>query len=524
MSHIYPFCLCVLLIGFLSSASDLPQNEFDTLIKRARIIDGTGNPWFYGDVGIKEDRITAIGHLQGATATTLIDAEGRYLAPGFIDSHSHTAGGLAGEDPAYADPLLAQGLTSVIINPDGSGPTNMIAQQELLRLHGLKINVLQLVPHGTVRRQVMGMQNRQPNATELDSMRAIVQAGMKAGAWGLSSGPFYTPGSYSDTQELIELASVAGNHNGVYTSHIRDESNYTIGVVQAVEEVIHISREANLPGIITHIKVLGPPVWGYSNVLVERINRARDAGLEIYADQYPYTASATGLAAALVPRWAFTGDSLRIRLENNESRQRIESEMVDNLKRRGGADRIQFRYYTPDSTVEGRTLQDVSDDWAVSPIDAAIQMILKADVGIVSFNMTESDVETLMAQPWTMTSSDGSYVRWGHGVPHPRIFGAFPRKIRKYVIEERVMDLPAAIRSMTSLPAQVFEIPDRGIIKENAFADLVLFDLDTYTDKATFTEPYQVAEGVSHVWVNGLLSWQSDTTLETTSGRVLLKN
>ena len=516
--------LILVLIGIALSPAEL-QAQYQTIIRHARVLDGSGNPWFYADVATDGDRIVAIGDLEGAMASREVDATGLYLAPGFIDSHSHAAEGLVAADRSSAKPLLAEGITTVIINPDGGGAVDLVKQQEALLRDGLGINVMQLVPHGTVRRQVMGMQNRRPSSDELGAMKTLVRKGMAAGAWGLSSGPFYAPGSFSDTKELIELAKVAAAYGGVYTSHIRDESNYTIGVVAAVDEVIEIARNAKLPGIVTHIKVLGPPVWGFSGAIVTRIDRARAEGVEVYADQYPYIASATGLGAALVPRWAVAGgrDSLEMRMSDVNTMARIRQGMVENLARRGGADRIQFRSFSPDPLVEGRLLSEVARSWELDPIDAAIRMIQQGDAGIVSFNMNERDVATFMQQPWTMTSSDGAFPEWGSGVPHPRAFGAFPRKIRKYVIEDDIVDLPTAIRSMTSLPAQVFGLQDRGIIRVGAVADLVVFDLDRVRDKSIFTKPYQMAEGVVHVFVNGQPAWTGGTATDFMSGRVLRK-
>lgn len=499
--------------------------QYHTLIRGARVLDGSGNPWIYADVAINGDRIVAVGDLDGAMASFEVDATELYLAPGFIDSHSHAAEGLVAADRSSAKPLLAEGITTVVINPDGGGAVDLVKQQEALLRDGLGINVMQLVPHGTVRRQVMGLANRRPNSDELATMKTLVRQGMEAGAWGLSNGAFYAPGSFADTNELIELAKVAAAYGGVYTSHIRDESNYTIGVVAAVDEVIEVARNAKLPGIVTHIKVLGPPVWGFSGAIVTRIDRARAEGVEVYADQYPYIASATGLGAALVPRWAVAGgsDSLEIRMGDVKTMALIRQGMVENLARRGGADRIQFRSFSPDPSVEGRLLSEVARNWELDPIDAAIRMVQQGDAGIVSFNMNERDVATFMQQTWTMTSSDGAFPEWGNGVPHPRAFGAFPRKIRKYVIEVEIIDLPAAIRSMTSLPAQVFGLQDRGVIRIGAVADLVVFDLNRIRDKSTFTEPFQMAEGMVHVFVNGQPSWTAGNATDVQAGRVLYK-
>jgi N-acyl-D-aspartate/D-glutamate deacylase len=512
-----------LLLAFcIVPAVPAAAQQYDVLIRGGRVLDGTGNPWYYADVAISGDRIAAIGNLSGASATRVIDANGMYVAPGFIDSHSHAGGGLAQETLSAARPLLAQGITTVFVNPDGGGPIDMVRQRADLLAHGLGVNVAQMVPHGSVRGEVLGSADRAPTDAELARMKMIVRDGMVAGAFGLSSGPYYAPGSFAKTDELVELARIAAEYDGVYTSHIRDEADYTIGVVAAVDEVIQIAREAELPGIVTHIKALGPRVWGFAGALVRRIERARERGIEVYADQYPYEASSTSLAAALLPRWsqAGGGDSLRARLADGPTRARIRAEMVDNLDRRGGADRIQFASWV-DNSVEGSTLAAYAAQLGVEPIDAAISMIERSSPGIVSFNMDDDDIELLMRQPWTMTSSDGTLVDMGSGVPHPRAYGTFPRKLRVYVVERNVVGLEQAIRSMTSLPATVMNVRDRGVLRAGSFADIVVFDLARVRDTATYQEPHQLAEGMTHVIVNGRLAVDGGTFGQVLHGRVL---
>ena len=519
MRRSYP---SLLLLAMLLAVAAPLSAQYDVLIRGGRVIDGTGNPWYYADIGVTGDRIVAFGELTGATATRVIDAAGLYVTPGFIDAHSHAGGGLARETLSAARPLLAQGITTVFVNPDGGGPVDMVEQRAALLRHGLGVNVAQMVPHGSVRGAVLGSADRAPTAAEMARMQKLVRDGMAAGAFGLSSGPYYAPGSFAETDELIELARIAAEFGGVYSSHIRDEADYSIGVVAAVDEVITVAREAGLPGIVTHIKALGPRVWGYAGALVRRIERARDAGVEVYADQYPYEASSTSLAAALLPRWAQAGggDSLRARLANAETRARIRAEMLDNLDRRGGADRIQFASWT-DHSVEGSTLAAYAAQQGLDPVDAAISMIERSSPSIVSFNMDEDDIELLMRQPWTMTASDGTLVEMGSGVPHPRAYGTFPRKLRTYALERNVVGLEQAVRSMTSLPATVMKVRERGMLREGAYADIVVLDLARVRDAATYQDPHQLAEGMVHVLVNGRLAIDDGAFSETLYGRVL---
>ncbi len=485
--------------------SGLGAQDYDLVIRNARVLDGSGNPWFRADVAVDGDRVAAVGDLSAAAGVREIDATGLYLAPGFIDTHTHAGDGLDEPELSAAEPLIAQGITTVLVNPDGGGPTDLAAQRAALLADGLGVNVGQLIGHGSVRRAVLGNEDRAPSPAELDEMRGIVRTGMEEGAFGLSSGLFYSPGIFAEIGEVVELAKVAAEYGGVYQSHPRDEADYNIGVVAATEEVITVAREAGLPGIVTHIKVLGPRVWGFSAALVHRIERAREQGLEVWADQYPYLASATGLGAALVPRWATEGDrdAFLRRIRDPETRARILDEMAENLERRGGAGRIQFRRVEQDPSLEGRTLADVAAERGQDPRELTLELLEPGHVGIVSFNMAEEDVLRFMTRSWVMTASDGGLVPMGQGVPHPRGYGTFPRKIREFVVERRAIELSQAIRSMTSLPASVWHLDDRGVIREGAVADLAVFDLDAIDDPATFTEPHQLARGMVHVFVNG---------------------
>jgi N-acyl-D-aspartate/D-glutamate deacylase len=396
------------------------------------------------------------------------------------------------------------------------------AQRAAFEAKGVGVNVAQFVPHGSIRTAVLGMADRQATDDELSRMAALTRAGMEAGGIGLSSGLYYAPGSYAKLEEVIALAKVATEFGGVYSSHIRDEADYSIGVVAAVQEVIRVAEEAQIPGIVSHMKALGPAQWGLSTALTTRIDQARARGVRVYADQYPYEASGTGLSAALVPRWAQAGGREEfLKRLTGVDRDRIRAAIAENLVRRGGPATLVVSGYDADRSLEGQSLAVIAAAGGVSAVDLVVALLEKADGGLVSFNMSESDIAHIMRQPWTMTCSDGDLTEPGDGKPHPRGYGAFARKLGVYVRERGVMTLPDAVRSMTSLPAQVFGLKDRGVIRRGARADLVIFDPAAVRDTATFASPQQLAQGVRHVLVNGVVAVDDGKAAGVTPGRMI---
>jgi N-acyl-D-amino-acid deacylase len=501
--------------------------QYDVIIRHGRLLDGSGSPWRYADVAFKGDRIAAVGQIPaGATAGRVLDASGEYVAPGFIDTHSHAAPGIETEALAAAVPILLQGITTVLINPDGGGPSDLKPQISALESHGPGVNVVLQIGHNAVREAVMGLASRKPTAAEQQRMEKLVREAMQEGAAGLSSGPFYVPGKYSDTAELIGLAKVAAGFPGAwYASHIRDESNYSVGLLAAVDEVIEIARQAHLPGIVDHVKALGPAVWGQSRDVIAHIEAARSAGVEVWANQYPYTASGSSLTAALVPGWAQEGGEAALvkRLEDERLRAQIRDEMAQNLARRAGAGAIMIGRYAPQPELEGRRLDAIARQRSEDALDTAIDLLRHGGASIVSFNMDDQDVDAFMRQPWTMTCTDGALVAFGEGAEHPRAYGGFPRKIRLYVVERHVITLEAAIHSMTALPAAVYRLPDRGEIRQGAFADVVVFDPKNVLDAATYEKPHAYSKGMDHVFVNGREAATSGQVASHRYGRVLLR-
>jgi N-acyl-D-aspartate/D-glutamate deacylase len=505
------------------AAQQAPQNDrFDILIRNGHVYDGTGNPWILADIGIVGDRIRAVGRLAGASAARVIDAAGLAVTPGFIDVHSHAGPGLATDALKQGQPLLAQGITTVLVNPDGGGPTDLEQQRNRYRRQGIGPNVGLFVPHGSVRQEVMGMSDHDPDSEQIAKMVDMVRQGMRDGAIGLSSGLYYAPGSYSKTDEVIALARMAAQFGGVYASHIRDEGDYSVGVVNAVQEVITVAEQAGLIGVVTHMKALGPANHGLSMALIERIEAARARGVQVYADQYPYSASGTGITGALIPRWAQVGgrDAMMRRIRGQE-RPKVVADVKANLERRGGADTLVISRYTANPSFEGKSIGELARAAGRPPEEYSLDLLEKNDASLVSFNMSERDIDLIMRQPWTMTSTDGGLVPMGQGKPHPRSYGAFPRKLRQYVKERNIVDLSFALRSMTSLSAQVFALKDRGQLRPGAFGDVLIFDPARVNDPATYQDPHQLAEGMIYVFVNGELVRDNSKFTAALPGRVL---
>ena len=507
----------MLALVLLTWSCQPESQSFDLLIINAQVLDGSGAKEQALDVGILGDTIAWIGKRhKGIEALKTLDAKGMYLTPGFIDPHTHALRDLRHPERKSNVNYLTQGVTTVVVGNDGGGPVKTAAAMAELDSAGIGTNAAFMVGHNSIRRQVMRNDKRAPNAEEMEEMKKMVRSGMEAGALGLSSGLFYAPASFSETEEVIELAKVAGEYGGYYDVHMRDESSYNIGLLGAVKETIEIARKANVPGNIAHVKALGVDVWGQSKEIIELIESARAEGLVITADQYPFEASSTSLAAALIPRWVMADAiNYRSRLDDPLLLDSIKSGMEENLRRRGGPEAVLF-IAAADTTVNGRTLAEVADLRQLSPVEAAIMVEKSGGSAIASFNMQDSDIKALMAQPWVMTSSDG-------GSPHPRKYASFPRKIQKYVLQEGVLSLAEMVHRSTAFTAQSIGITKRGSIQEGYFADLIVFDPAEVNAKSTYAEPVQLSEGISYVVLNGKVVMENGAYNETLAGRCLRK-
>lgn len=450
----------------------------------------------------------------------VINANDRVVAPGFIDVHSHALSNITTASLRDARALLAQGVTTVVGNPDGGGPLDLKQQAAALEADGgIGVNAALLIGHGSIRGAAMRQSSAVvPTTAELDQMRALVRQAMADGAFGLSSGLFYSPGRYANSEEVIALAKEAG---GVYTSHIRDEAGYDAGLVASVDEVVRVAEEAGVRGIVTHMKALGPDSWGQSATLIAHIDAARARGVQVYADQYPYEASSTSLAAAVMPGESAAG--AREALEAPEARVRFLAVVKENIRRRGGPNSIAIASGGGAPNLSGKRLDEIAASRGVTPEQAATDIVIAGGASIVSFNMSDRDIDAIMRQPWTMGSSDGALSLPGPSMPHPRNNGAFARRLALYVRERGVISLDHAIRTMTSLSASVFAIEGRGEIREGAFADIVVFDPANVVDRATYQSPHALAEGMDWVIVNGVVARKDGAFTGARAGRVLKK-
>ncbi len=487
--------------------------QLDLLIRGGSVVDGSGSPATRADIGIVGDRIVFVGPSTGQHAKREIDATGLVVTPGFIDPHTHTAGDLSDPKRSRNDAYLMQGVSTVVTGNDGESPREIGATLAKWKLQGIGTNSALFIGQGTVRGQVMKTSDTKPTAEQIGQMKHLVDTAMQQGAIGLSTGLYYAPGSYSTTEEVIELAKIAATHGGIYDTHMREESSYTIGILCSVKDTIRIGQEAHLPVMISHIKALGADVWGQSKDVINVIDSARKAGVDITASQYPYTASGTSVTASLVPRWAEAGGALQKNLSDPAVHARLVSEMKRNLERRGGADSL-LMTDSKDKSIVGKTLAAIAKERGVSPVDAAIQIIKAGGSGVASFNMKESDIEAFMRQPWVMTCSDGSE-------GHPRKYGTFPRKFHEYVYSRHIISLEAAVRSSTSLPAETLRLKDRGLLKKGYFADVLVFDPKTFNDVATYQSPRELATGVRYLTVNGGLAVDKGALTSKLAGRPL---
>lgn len=536
---------------------------YDLLIRNGRVLDGTGNPWFPADIAIRNGRIAAMGSLAGAQADRVIDATGKYVAPGFIDIHSHAddgsgpRGGFRDPDPIRrsAPNLVSQGITTVVVNQDGRSPWPVAEQRTHLEKNGIGPNAMLLVGHGTVRRRVMGDDVRRPaRPDEIAKMRALVKQALQEGAVGLSAGLEYDPGRWSTTGEVVELARELPPVDGIYISHERSEGSDPLWYVpsqdgplaptllDAIRETIEIGEQSGARVVASHLKAKGEHYWGTSATAVTLIQRARDRGVDVWADQYPYPTSGTDGSTVLIPSWATRPPGtapnqpppdraamLKRVLGDPPTAAQVRGDIAHEIRRRGGADNITVYEFT-DKSLYGKSLAEVARLWKLDAVETAIKIQLEGlatrngGARMRGFSMAEFDMELIAKQPWVATSTDGGIALPADGpATHARFYGSFTRKIRHYALERGAITLEHAIRAATSLPARIMRLADRGEVRAGFAADLVVFDLATIRDKATFFEPHQHSEGIDYVFVNGVAVVDAGKLTQALAGRVLTR-
>ncbi len=519
-SFLITACYIVFSASFLIAQRGV--GKLDILIKNAWVFDGSGVDSVQQDVGIKGDRIRFVGKAnKNVKAKRVIDGAGLYLSPGFIDPHTHHNGRLLNENAETRAVLrcLKQGVTTIFMGSDGSGPLPIGETLDQWQKDGIGVNAALFAPHGSLRAKVIGYRNIGVSDEQIEKMKKLTEDAMKEGAFGLSTGLFYTPGFFSSTEEVIELSKVAAAYGGIYDTHQRDEGSQSIGVVNSVKEVLEIGEKANIPVHISHIKVSGMPSWGKSVEIIRLIEEAQQKGIKVSANQYPYLASRTSLSAALVPTWVRDGGAkaMKERFADSSLRDSILHGIAENIRMRTGtADKL-FLSIRSDRFLDNKSLDEIARTWKLSPEESVVEILKKKSPSVHSFSMTEDDALRFMKQPWVMTGSDG-------GGGHPRAFGTFARVLRHYALDKKYLSMAEAIHKSSGLTAETFKIKDRGLIKEGYYADVVLFDPKTIKDNATFENAEQLASGVEYVFVNGKMTIDKGEYTRVLAGRALRLN
>jgi N-acyl-D-aspartate/D-glutamate deacylase len=512
--------LAIIACTLLPATVGQAEVDADYVLRNATIYDGAGGDGQVGDVAIKSDRIVAVGKFAIKGTPRILDCTGLAVSPGFIDLHTHSDTAMTQTKTHANLNYLKQGVTTIVTGNCGSGPVDVAGYFTKMEKIGIGTNVIHQVPHNDVRRQVMGNVNRDATLEEMQKMEALVDRGMRDGAWGLSTGLIYNPGTYSKTDELITLARVAATHGGFYASHIRNEAD---GVFGAIEEILTIARKAGLRVHISHIKVTGRRNHGKAGDVIALIRKARSDGIQVTADQYPYIASSTNLAAMVIPakyREGTNKDLLK-RLDDSEIGPKMKKGIEQLIDGRQGGKTLRIASYAPRPDWQGKDLDTIANAEKKSLLDLVIEIQRAGGAQVVSFGMSEEDVRLFMREPFVATASDGGAMVPSKTVPHPRSYGTFPRKIGRYAIEDKVISLGHAVRSSSGLPADILQLPERGYIKQGYFADLVVFDPKVLRDTATFDQPHQFAAGVQYLFVNGTLAIDRAQYTEKLAGRVL---
>jgi N-acyl-D-amino-acid deacylase len=486
------------------------------------VLDGAGNPWVRRDVGVRGDLIAFVGRadVAGVQAHDTVDVTDLLVTPGFWDAHSHAE--LETDVGSQALPQLHQGITTVVLGLDGGGEPAVDSILADYDDRGIAVNALRFVGHGSVRRAVMGMEDREPTADELERMEGLVDRAMSEGAFGLSSGLFYAPGSYATTDEVVALARVAARYGGIYDTHDRDlgASYQGIGYLASTAEGIEIGERAGTPVIFSHFNPQGAHNYGRAHEGARLIEEARARGVDVMAAQHVYTATQSSLSAYTLPRWAVAGgpEAMRERFDDPDARARLDRETPEMLELRGGAGKILL--VDPRPELNGRTLAQVAEAWGLTVPETVRRIMSEGEASVMNLDLYDADnTRTLAMKEWMMTCTDGRTPHPGQDIVHPRVYGAFTRKLRLFVYDEPVISLPFAIRSMSGLPSTFFNVPDRGLLREGFYADIAVFDEPRIRDLATYDDPHRYAEGTVHVMVNGRFALRDGEITGERAGR-----
>lgn len=520
------FTSTVYSVAMAQEAVEKLPDRFDVLLADGTIYSGDGSEPFDGSIGIREQKIYVLKKDHAASNSSLqipsdmrVDCSGLVICPGFIDLHTHSDDPVLDRNTRAGVNYLLQGCTTMVTGNCGFGPVDTDKYLKKISDDGSGTNIAHLIPQGSLRSEVIGKGDRTPSAEELQQMKALADKAMKDGAFGMTTGLIYIPGTLTKTEELIEIARVVAQHGGLYASHIRNEGSE---LVASIDEAIRIGSEAGCRVHVSHFKASGRDNWGTLRLAIERIEQARSKGAAVTADQYPYTASSTSLEATLLPTWSREGgrDELQKRLTNPEQLAKIRTDVEEALAK---ASRIQLASCSWNRSWIGKSLEELATAQNRPAVEVVLEIEKNGGASVINFGMNEDDMRLAMPLPWVATASDGGSKIPTSSMPHPRSFGTFPRKIGYFAIEQNVLSLSAAIRSSSGLPAEILGMTDRGLLKDGYWADVVVFDPKTFRDRATYESPYLTPSGIRHVLVNGTFAVFEGQATGTLSGKALRK-
>lgn len=510
-------CSVLLLSSFIAAP---PMVDADIVIRNVTLYDGSGDPPSVGDLAIAGEKIVAVGTFTVGQVGREVDGSGLIAAPGFIDLHNHSDTPITREATRLNKNYVTQGVTTIVTGNCGGGRADVREYLAEIDSVGAGTNVAHLVPQGAVRRRVMGTAKRGATDAEIEAMRKLVALGMEAGAFGMSTGLIYVPSSYADTDEIVALAQVVSDHGGIYASHMRNENTR---LLEAIDEILEIGNRADLPVHISHFKASGRAAWGLAADAVRKVEEARAAGHRVTADQYPYIASSTSLGAMVVPDEFRSRQKLEAALADDEAAAQLKKRISAMIEARSGGASLFIASYSPNRSWQGQDLASLAKTQGRSPLELVLEIQQNGGAAMVNFGMNEAEVRLIMQQSFVATASDGGAKIPNDTVPHPRNYGTFPRKIGSYAIANKTIELGHAVRTSSGLPADILGLTDRGYLRKDHFADVVVFDPEAFRDTATFEKPHQYSTGVRYLLVNGQFAVDEGQVTGSLPGRALRK-